>query len=403
MGLSTAALVRRLVEKGIIQSSDLDSGGRLNPVQSNRFIDYVVRLTMLDQFARVVRFRNEELHIDKIGVHRRVTVPAVEAKDPGVRRGVVTSQIVLEPAEIMTPFELSDTFGEHNIEGEDVEDHVVQMMADQMANDTEELYLQGDTVGPAALESDLYEGGSDSEYIKDSFLALKSGWLRKADSGNVVDIEGNAVTLNVFSQMLNAMPVKFRRNKSSLRFLVSTELEQLYRERIATRSTTAGDQAMNGQGLLTPFGVPLVPVPLMPLNPTIVEHVAFTAASTANLRYSNILEGSVVITPTTLGVLPTTPFVETTDYTVDEAAGTVTQVTSQLGGTATVKITYKASPQIILTQARNMIAAIGRDIRIERDRDIFTRMNQWAITTKVDVQFEEVTAVVKAINVSSSL
>ena len=33
--------------------------------------------------------------------------------------------------------------------------------------------------------------------------------------------------------------------------------------------------------------------------------------------------------------------------------------------------------------------AIGRDVRIEKDRDIFARLDQWAITTKVDVTFEE--------------
>lgn len=51
----------------------------------------------------------------------------------------------------------------------------------------------------------------------------------------------------------------------------------------------------------------------------------------------------------------------------------------------------------------NLITAIGRDIRIEKDRDIFARLNQWAITTKVDAQFEEVDAVVKAYNIGSTL
>lgn len=403
MAISNEQIIEIMVKKGLIQSSDLDNGGRLNPVQANKFIDYVVRLTMLDQFARVVRFRNEDMFIDKISVRGRVTVPAEEGKDPGVRRGVQTSQVPLHPVELMTPFELTDTFGEHNIEGESVEDHVVNMMADQMGNDVEGMYIEGDVLGPARLESDLYEGGDDARVIKDSLLAKFDGWLRKADNGHVVDIEGNAITLNVFSRMLNAMPTKFKQNKSRLRFLCSIEMEQLYRERFATRVGAAGDAAANSLDALRPFGVPLIPVPLMPLNPLTVQHVAFTAGSTVTLRYNNIVEGSLVVTASTLGKVPTTPFVETTDYTVDEAAGTVTQVGSQLGGTVTVKVTYQSSPSIILTHQNNLIAAIGREIRIERDRDIFSRVNQWAITTKVDCQYEETDAVVKAINVASSL
>jgi hypothetical protein len=42
---------------------------------------------------------------------------------------------------------------------------------------------------------------------------------------------------------------------------------------------------------------------------------------------------------------------------------------------------------------------IGRDIRIEKDRDIFKGVNQYAITAKVSVQFEELTAIVKVRNI----
>jgi hypothetical protein len=47
----------------------------------------------------------------------------------------------------------------------------------------------------------------------------------------------------------------------------------------------------------------------------------------------------------------------------------------------------------------NLILAIGRDIRIERDRDIYKGVNQFAITTRIHAQVEELTAIVKGINV----
>jgi len=404
--MTNTALIAMLVSKGVITTTDLGTGGALNDKQADRFIDFVIDETNLKQMGRVERFRNENMKVDKIGVHSRVTVPAEEARDPSVRRGVTTSQVTLTPTELMTPFELSTNFLENNIEGEAAEDTVVRLMATQMGNDVEGLYIEGDTVGRAALESDIYEGGSSTQYIKDSLMAKFDGFLRQADSAAQVDIGGSPISPSVFSQMLQSMPNKFRRNRKDLVFLVPDDLEQQYRERVSTRATGAGDSALNGQANLTPFGVEMTPVSLLPFNPTVVEHITFTGSgSTVSLRYDNLVAASMIVTPTTLAATPSTPHVLTTDYTVDYTAGTITHAGggSAIGATATVKVTYQSGPQIILTPRSNIIFAIGRDITIERDRDIFARMNQWAITTKVDVVFEEVTAVVKGYNIASSL
>jgi len=68
-----------LVQKALITTDALASQGKLNPAQADKFIDYVIDITGLKNNARVVRFRNEEMLIEKIGVGRRVAVPAVEA------------------------------------------------------------------------------------------------------------------------------------------------------------------------------------------------------------------------------------------------------------------------------------------------------------------------------------
>ncbi len=397
-----------LLRKAAITATDaLAAAGALNPEQSDRFIDFVIDVTMIQSMGiRVERFRNQQKDIDKISVGNRVSVPAIEGVDPGRRRGVTTSTVPLNPNEIMTPFEISTRFMEENIEGESVEDHVVRMMATQTGNDIETLYWDGESLGPAVLEGDIVDDGSTTDYIQDSFLALGDGWLRRADGGGLVDIAGASISPNVFSRMLNQLPVKFRKQRARLIFLCSTELEQLYRERVSARATSAGDTALNSPVPLTPFGVPLMGVPLFEFFPPVTEHVTFTGSgSTVSLRYGPIQSGSVVVIATSLGSVPDEAFIDPTDFTVDETLGTVTHAGggSAIGATDTVKVTYAANPQILLTHADNMIAAIGRDITIERDRDIFRRMNQWAITTKVDSQFEELTAVVKAFNISSSL
>lgn len=394
---------QELVEKSIISTSDLATAGKLNPEQANKFTDFVIDITQLGGNVRVVRFRPETLNIDKIGVGQRVTVPKVEAQAPTIRRGVTTSQVNLTPVELMTPFEISDNFVEINLEGDSVEDAVVRMMATQTANDMEELMINGYTEGPARLESDMLDGGLATQYVKDSYIALFNGWLRLADSGNLYDASGADISSTFFSRMINSVPVKFRRTRRDMRFLVSLDHEQLYREKVASRATGAGDIALQSQDAMRPFGVPLIGVPLLEKEPRVVQHVTFAAApDTVALRYGPISAGSVVVTLTTLGNSPTTPMVEGAgnDYTIDYTAGTITSLAGgalNAGGDA--KVTYTSYGQTLLTNYANLILGIGRDIRMERARDIYKSTNQYAISTKIAVEVEEITALVKGINV----
>lgn len=391
----------QLIQKAEIVTGDLASAGKLNPKQSEKFIDYVIDVTQLKGSVRVVRFRNETMDIDKIGVHTRVSVPKAEASAPSIRRGITASKITLQPVAIMTPFEISDEFTEHNIEGENVVNTVIRMMATQTANDMEDVAINGNTLGPAQLESDMIEGGSATDVVKDTFLALFDGWLHLADSGNLYDCEDNDISFNVISKMINSMPNKFRRIRQNLRLLVSLDHEQLYRERMASRQTAAGDAASSSVSQLTPFGIPLVGIPLLDSAPLIVEHFTVGAApDTASLAYGPI-GTTVYVTLQTLANSPTTPLVEgaSDDYTVDRAAGTITTVSGgALNAGGNIKVTYNSGGQVLLTDQSNLIFAIGRDVRIERGREIFKSMHQFAITTKLDVNIEEVTAVVKGIN-----
>lgn len=394
-----------LVQKAAIVADDLAAAGKLNTAQSDRFIDFVIDETVLADNARVVRFRNESLDIDKIGVGKRVAVPKAEATDPQVRRGISTSKVTLTPSEIMVPFEIGDNFRELNIEGDQVEDTIIRLMATQLGNDLEDLYINGNKLGPAVIEADILDGGSNSDHIKDTYLALQDGWALLADQANLVDAAGQNIGLSVFSKMVRAMPTKFRRNKAALRWFLSPDLWQLYMEKLSTRATPLGDSAAGGGGGTPgPFGIPAVPVPLWDFQPPVTEHITLPGTTVVALKNGPV--SSVVVLPFDLAGVPTTAFVEGAgnDYLLDANAGTI----ARLGGGAigdgdVVKVTYAANPQLLLTHQNNMIVGIGRDIRIERDRDIFKGVNQYAITAKVAVEYEELTAIVKGRNVGTGV
>jgi len=392
----------QIIEKAVITTDALATAGKLSPKQSDQFIDYVIDLTMLKGQVRVVRFSQETMQIDKIGVGTRVTVPKSEASAPQIRRGVTTSKIELTPKDQMTPFEISDNFPDQCIEGEKVEDTVTRLMATQTGNDLEELCITGDVLGPARVEADLLEGGHATDVIKDSFIAQFDGWLRVADGGNIYDAEGNDISSSIFSRMINRMPTKFRRVRPNLRFLASLDHEQLHREKVGARQTQQGDVANQSQTPLTPYGVPLIGIPLLESEPRVVKHLVFVAApDTVSLGYAPI-GTTVVITATTLGSTPTTPMVEGagSDYTVDRTNGTITSVGGgALNAGGTFKVTFETAGQLLLTDFQNLIMAIGRDIMIESDRDIYRGVTQFAITTRLSVNIEEVTAIVKGINI----
>jgi hypothetical protein len=390
-----------LVQKAVITADALASSGKLNAAQSDRFLDYIIDETSLKGNARIVRFRNEDLDIDKIGIGKRAAMAAAEARDPGIRRGITTSKITLTPSELIVPIEIGDTFREENIEGDSVEDHIIQMFGRQTANDIEELYILGNTLGHGVLQSDFEDGGSSSLYVKDTYLSLQNGWQKLGNSGHIVDAGGANIGLSIFSKAIRALPTKYRRKKNMLRWIMSPDLEQIYYEKLATRATALGDAAAGGQGH-GPFGIPINPVPLWDFLPLVVEHITLTGTTASALTYGPVQD--VVVLPSTLGNTPTAAYTETTDYVVDYTAGTVAR---NGGGSitdgATVKVTYKSNPQLMLTHMDNFIVGIGRDVRIEKDRDIFKRVNQYAISAKVAVQIEEVDALVKVRNIGSDV
>lgn len=393
-----------LVLKAINSANALSSAGKLNPAQSDKFIDYVFDESVLAKTVRTVRFRNESMEIDKIGVGNRAAMPKSKARGRG-GRGVQTSKITLSPVEIMVPFEIEDSFKEHNIEGDGGEAHVIKMFATQTNNDLEELYIHGVTNGLVKLEEDVYPDGSDSQYVEDAYLALFNGMLTQANSGNVVDHGGAAINNSLFGSMLRAMPQKYRRDKTKLRWICAADTEQLWMERLSTRATALGDAALSQGNAHSPYGVQFMTLPKMSFYVPYAENITFTGADTTkSLSYGPIESGSVIVVDESIGDTPVDCYVEDTDYSIDYTAGTITHDSGgSIGATDTVRVSYNAYPQMVLTHVDNLILAIGRDIRIEKDRDIFATANQYAITVKADLKFENVEAVVKAKNIGATL
>ena len=247
-----------------------DSGGLMKPAQSNRFLDFVIDQSVLMQNARVVRMRTPQMEIDKVSVGTRLLSKATEATDSGANAAVTFSKVSLSTVKLRLDWALSTESLEDNIEGASLEDHIAQVMARQTANDLDDLFINGNTSSNNGLLKAL-----------DGFIKLAK------TNGRVVDEAGNQVSRATYDRILRNMPTKYLQRRNELRFFsgsgnVQDTIYSLGQPNDVSAATAGapspgsvtGDVAflqgaMRGNGGpgstgISPFGIPLIEVPLMP-------------------------------------------------------------------------------------------------------------------------------------------
>lgn len=249
-----------LSQKADIALSQLASnGGLLLPEQSDRFIRNILDQPVILGEMRYVPMNAPEMRINKIGFGSRILAPANQDrttntanydgryfKEP-LRAAPTTSQISMSTREIMAEVRITYEVLEDNIERGNLENTILELMAERVALDMEELVIRGDT----AL------AGSDP------YLGLMDGVL-KLTNANVVDAAGGAIGVSLFNNAKKAMPTRYRRNLSTMRFFTSMDRESDYRVQVASRGTDLGDAILTGTAPLPVLGVPMRGVALMP-------------------------------------------------------------------------------------------------------------------------------------------
>lgn len=267
MATQEEILSKATVTTGVVGNA---SGGILNAAQANRFIDFVVDQSVLMQNSRVVRMRTPSMDIDKLSVGTRLLAKATEATNTGTNAAVTFSKVSLTSVKLRLDWELSTESLEDNIAGASLEDHIAQVMARQTANDMDDLLINGDTDSQNGLLKAL-----------DGFIKLALA------GGTTVDEGGDSVSRSTFDRVLRNLPSKYLQRRNELRYftgpgVVQDAIYSLGNPNSAVEATagapspgsTAGDAAFlqgamranGGPGAtgLSPFGIPLLEVPLMP-------------------------------------------------------------------------------------------------------------------------------------------
>ena len=109
---------------------------------------------------------------------------------------------------------LSDEVLEDSIERGELRQTMMEMIADAIARDMEDVAIGGDTASV------------------DPFLATMDGILKQATS-NVVDAAGTPITKDLLRDMLKTLPSEYLRDKKAMRYLSSVDADLDYRNTLA--------------------------------------------------------------------------------------------------------------------------------------------------------------------------
>ena len=256
---------KEAIEKAI-DSTILANGGKLNPEQSKKFIDFMEETATLLKSGEIQfkRMETPEAKLDLIGISKRIIRAANEGVAPTKTAVIDTAQRSLTVKEVILPIELTYTFLKENIEKEDAEDHIIKMFATQFTNDLEDLAINGDTQAQNTDNTQPhYYDVSEGEI---AFLRIFDGWLQLilADPNkHIVDTSGKEWK-DVFKAALASLPRKYKARKTGLRFYVAPNVEEEYRYLLAARQTELGDKLLTENKTTTFMGIPIVPIPSMP-------------------------------------------------------------------------------------------------------------------------------------------
>ena len=280
MGVDLSTLTNEqllaLIEK--ISTSDLESGGKLNPEQSREFLRMVFDATPFSQLHRKERRESKSGEIDKIGVGKRLLRKKTEDVDDNYRAGISTSKIQYNCVPVRLPWEITEETLRQNIEGERFEDTVMQLMTKAVGVDLEDLHFNGD------------------ESSTDPFLSINNGWIKliKTNGSHVIDhtAVGSKFNKSTFFAMMQELPNKYK--TAELRWLMSPTRFLYWQEYLTSRATGAGDAALIGAGdqVNRPLGFPAVLIPSMPDDKMILtQPTNFIAVNTYDIRIRKTTEG----------------------------------------------------------------------------------------------------------------
>jgi HK97 family phage major capsid protein len=254
-----ASLLQHWLEKATWTTADITApagGGLLSPEQAKEFLRVVIEASVIMKEARTETSNSPKFEVPRISFGSRILRAGTEgarladADRVKPTTGLVTLSTVLFRGEVP----VSDELFEDNVEKEKVADTIVAMLAEAVSRDIEEIAIKSDT---ARTASELQ--------VFDQLDGIIKSIQSNTPSGQKKNMTGYTTYTDVFSDMVAALPPRYRRNPTELRLYVPYAHLDGYQRSLAARGTGLGDQAIS-DNLATKLafrGIPVVGVPML--------------------------------------------------------------------------------------------------------------------------------------------
>jgi len=243
---------KTLLEKADLSLQDLLlDGGLLVPEQAARFVRILIKRAPLMGMSTVQPMKSPKAEVNKIRFGSRILHAAQSQKalPTALRSKPDLSQVELDTSLYKAEIRLGTEVLEDSIERDQLANTVMQLMSGAVARDMEEISILSDT---ASADPDLNKF---------------DGIIKQATS-NLVNAGGTSLNKATLRDMQKAMPSEFLVNRADMVYLTSVDAEIDYRDSIANRQTSSGDQALGAFAASTATvhytGTPVEPVPLWP-------------------------------------------------------------------------------------------------------------------------------------------
>jgi hypothetical protein len=272
----TTREVLAALEKAAIATA---AGGQLTTEQAKQFIDLVVSQSDLLKQIQTVQMTSSTYQLNTIDIASRQSRAAAEGTAPSGVVGVTITPRTLTQKELILPYDITYSFLEENIEGQNAESKINDMFAKAFGNELLDLAVNGDESLAETITDGNSDGLDDSTGLSQndhSCLRQNNGWLRLAR----IDANVNSVVIPstvtswkpVFRDCLAALPNKYKQNVGNLRFFVAPDVETQYRDELGERATPLGDMYLAQDKQSQYQGIIVQPVPFMPgvANPKVM-------------------------------------------------------------------------------------------------------------------------------------
>ena len=239
----------------------------VQPEVADRYIREMVNRTVIINDARRLPMNSNTRNIDRLTHSGRVMLFPNEGEPATLAGAIGFIQRQLIAGRLIAAEDWSQETIEDNIEGENLENTIVDVMSQLHARDVEELFLYGnddDSANPAF---------PDAEEAGDAFRenlggTAHDGWLLLSD--HLIDKQGEqpGLATDMFKELMDSIPDKYLDSypRAEWRFYVNGTLERRYREELGERMTALGDRALFENVPVFYQGVPVVPAPSLRLE-----------------------------------------------------------------------------------------------------------------------------------------